>query len=141
MGLSTGYTRALTKSLKEHDRYLFAVMADDGLVHVLRQSHKGLDFVMALTSDWTVRGERRAWGIEPIVNKLRAMDVWTRGDFLNEVFQHNERMEESSDRARRNDMESFLYDYRRQFAKAFDGVNTSTLEKIDKRKELENGNH
>jgi len=96
-------------------------------------------YVFSLTDNWTLTGKPVEWGSEPILARLKAMDLWNSGVGLEEMFEHNDKVELSKERARKNNIESFLLDFRRQFAKTFDGVNTANLKKIDKRKEQENG--
>jgi len=65
--------------------------------------------------------------------------LWNSGVGIEEVIEHNEQVDESKDRARLNNIEAFLKDWRRQFAKTTDSINTGTLKKLDRRKEIENG--
>jgi hypothetical protein len=58
---------------------------------------------------------------------------------VDEVITHNEKVDQSKDRARLNNIEAFLKDWRRQFAKSTDSINTANLQKLDRRKEIENG--
>jgi hypothetical protein len=87
-------------------------------------------FVFSLTDTWTADGKPVPWGIDVVVNRLKAHDLWRDEDFVEKFFQSEEKREEGERRNFRNNVESFLYDFRRQFARATDGINTSSLEKI-----------
>jgi hypothetical protein len=84
--------------------------------------------VFSLTDTWTPWGKPVEWGIEPILARLQASDLWKR-DVGGDVISSNEKIKESQDRSRKNNLEAFLSDNRRVFAKAFDGINTSSLDK------------
>lgn len=69
------------------------------------------------------------WGVEPVIARLRAMDLWNSGITADDIIEQHEKADEQELKDFRNNIESFLLDFRRQFAKATDGVNTSLLEK------------
>jgi len=93
--------------------------------------------IFSLTDTWTASGEPVEWGLEPLLHRLKAMDLWNRQDFVEEFIEQAEKEEESEKRSFRNNTEAFLKDFRRQFAKTFEDVNTSTMEKKDRRREHE----
>lgn len=82
-----------------------------------------------------MKGRPAPWGLLPIINRLKAIDLWNNPDYLDEMERNNDKVDEGKKRDFRNTVESFMKDYRPVFAKAFNGVNTSTLKKIDKRRE------
>lgn len=140
--------------VKEHDRELFA-KKENGVIQVFRKTREYVPysdhdlsftytryspyFVLALTDTWNMNGKPVDWGLEPISKKLKEMDLWKRDNLANELIKSYERADETSKKDFRNKLEAKLKDDRRAFAKAFDGVNTSTLAKIDKRR-FEDGN-
>ena len=73
------------------------------------------------------------WGLEVIRNRLVAHDLWNNDNIANQVIRDAEKRSESKERALKNTIESFLLDFRRQFGKTFNDVNTSSLAKIDRR--------
>lgn len=94
-------------------------------------------FVWSLTDNWSTDGRPVEWGIEPLLARLADHDLHRR-DLAKEYIQNYKKADESKLRNANNNIESFLYDFRSQFKKTFSDVNTSTLKKIDKRRE--NGN-
>lgn len=119
-----------------YDRELFAKRENNGAIHIYRKTGRSADpyhFVTALTNNWTVRGTPRDWGLEVIQNRLAAHDLWKNETIVDRVNAEAEQNALSRERAMNNSVESFLYDFRRQFARATDGVNTSSLAKIDRR--------
>lgn len=141
--------RKITKELQKYDRLLYA--KDDGkairifrvgkefreekfnntsFLNLVRNDH----LVMSLTDTWGVRGHRVDWGIEPIMARIKALDLWNSDNLSEEFFKNEEIEEKSKERQMRNNIESFLYEFKSQFAKATDGINTSTLDKLDKRR-------
>lgn len=94
--------------------------------------------VFCLTDNWSIKGKPVDWGLEPIRARLVAMDLWNRHTFMDELEAQDEKDKASSQRAFKNTTESFLKDFRRQFARATNDVNTGNLAKIDKRR-LKNG--
>ena len=89
--------------------------------------------VFPLTDNWNMTGTPVEWGIEPILARLKAMDLWNR-DIAKDLIESYEKKSEEKDRDRRNNTESFLYEFRSQFAHATKDINTSTLKKTDLRK-------
>lgn len=127
----------LNAGLKTIDRGLYAERQTDGPIFLYRRadfSGKDSCFVMALTENWMADGVPCDWGLEVIRARLRAMDLWRDKTIVDELLETQEKREASDKRAFRNNVESFLLDFRREFAKATDSVNTSLLPKIDKRR-------
>lgn len=93
-------------------------------------------FVFALTDNWNLTGEPCDRGLEQIRNRLVENDLWNR-DLVAEIRKRDEERIKSKDRSLDNHIESYLLDHRREFAKATSDVNTSTLNKTDRRKKDE----
>ena len=133
--------RDLNNELKKYDRQLYVDRDLSGKLHIYRRkSSISNDYVFSLTEDWTTRGAPANWGVLPILNRLRAMDLQSHPDIFKELEDAYNKSKESKQRDTRNNVESFLLDFRRQFAKATNEINTGTLEKIDRRRSIENGN-
>lgn len=151
-----GREDVITKAIKLHDRELYCERSGEGKLCVYRKGQRvesfrldddgtGADesvlhflrptphFVFALTENWRMASEPRDWGLEPILARIKAHDLWNR-DVAGDAIEQELKESASLERERQNTIESFLLDYRRQFAKAFDGVNTSTLAKKDSRR-------
>lgn len=146
-----GRAERITKTIKHHDALLYCERSKEGKLCVYRKSNRvesfRLDdeksvlhfvrpaphFVFALTHDWKLSGQEVDWGLEPIMARLKAIDLWNR-DLAGECIRGEEKRLESLARDRQNNVESFLLDFRRQFQKTFNDVNTSTMEKKDSRR-------
>ncbi len=133
--------KTLTKQLKEHDKDLYAKRMLDGVVLVCRKSRNVFtgqtndQLIFPLTDDFTSKGKPVEWGVEPILAHLKAMDGWNR-DVVEDWISSDEKSKEVAAKQRMSKNEDFARDFRRQFARTFDDVNTSTLEKIDNRRRL-----
>lgn len=137
--------KRVTDAIQVHDDQLYA-KDEGGAIRIYRRCKEyrpeRLDFntevlnlvrndhlVMSLTDTWGYRGKRVDWGIEPIMARLRALDLWNSENLSTAFFKQEEEDEKSRGKAFRNNVESFLYDFKGQFAKATDDINTSNLSK------------
>lgn len=130
---------SLNENLKRFDSKLFVKKESSGAIHLYRHSslgsHSPANYIMALTHDWTADGRSVEWGIEVILARLKAMDLWRDNrTMVDELLESYEKNKASERRAFRNNVEAFLYDFRRDFAKATNDINTSCLAKTDKRR-------
>lgn len=129
-------TREVNRVVSGYDKYLVAQRERNGAIHIYRKTERPADplhFVTALTDTWGVRGTPRDWGLEVIHNRLVAHDLWKDETVVDRIEAEIKKRDESLERDRKNTIESFLYDFRRQFARATDGINTSSLKSQDKR--------
>lgn len=147
--------RSLNRNLQRHDRELYAQRRPDGMICVYRRGKRqhyfewqgdtygylidSPSFVFALTDNWTTSGSPRAWGVLPVLARLRAIDLWNNEEYLDEVDEQNERIERSKQRDLSNNVEAFVRDFRREFARATNDINTSTLDKSEKRRRKRDG--
>lgn len=150
-----GRTERISRVVKTYDPELYCERSEVGKLCVFRRSSRietyFIDgqsiqfvrpapfFVFALTHNWKMDGVSVDWGIEPILARLNAIDLWKR-DLAEESIKNVEADYESKERDLKNSVESFLYEFRSQFKKTFNDVNTASLAKKDLRKERENGN-
>lgn len=146
-------TDILTRHIKKIDSKLYCEREHNGMICVYRESHRLENFeyagqkyqylksvpniIMALTDNWSVRGKPVEWGIEPLMHRLQEIDSWNRGITADDLIDDYEKMQESKDRARMNNHEAWLKDKRSVFKKAFNEINTSNIEKVDRRRERE----
>ncbi len=147
--------RRITEELFQYDPMLFA-RKEDGMIKIFRRSKRiewsevdgnsvgfvkeDPHFVCALTHNWSVTGKPVDWGLEPISKKIKENDLWKRDRLADELIASYEKQAESRDRHTKNETEAFLSEFRPQFARAFNDVNTSTLAKTDKRR-IYDGHH
>lgn len=128
--------REVNRVVKGYDRDLVAQREGNGAIHIYRKTENPADplhFVTALTDTWTVRGTPRDWGLEVLHDRLVAHDLWKNETIMERIMAKTQKNEESRERSRKNNTEAFLQEFRRQFARATDGINTSSLAKIDRR--------
>lgn len=124
--------KTLTVYLKRYDSELFAVCNKPPRIDVYRQNRDKLSpphLIFSLTDTWTPEGTPVDWGVEPVIARLRAIDLWNSGITADQIIEEHQKAKESEAKDFRNNVESFLLDFRRQFAKATDGINTSLLAK------------
>ena len=140
--------KRVTSELRQFDRKLYA-LEEKGQINIYRHSvrmeeyeHEGVPFIYtrrsphyicSLTHNWKMNGTPVDWGLEPIRARFKAMDLWQR-NLAEDLIKDYEKDAESKKRDFSNNMESFLYDFRSQFKKATADINTSTLDKTDKRR-------
>lgn len=142
----------VSQEISHYDRELFCSKVD-GKICIYRKGYRtevyDIDgetlysfrpsphFVFALTHNWKMNGHAVDWGIEPILARLKAMDLWKERTIVDEIIEQSERDSEEKSRDMQNNIESFLIDFRKQFAKTFDHVNVSSLEKKERRRKDE----
>ena len=140
----------ITKELQKHDRLLFCDKSRSGRMDIFRKGWRYESYlledkavlkrsvfhphyVFSLTHNWNLNGRPVDWGLEPIVARVKAMDLWNR-NIVEDMIAGYAEDEKCQERTRNNSIESFLYDFRSQFKKTFSDVNTSNLKKTDKRR-------
>lgn len=138
----SGRLKSINRHIKQLDPELFAASHKAPRIDVYRQSTMKLGppyLVFSLTEDWTVSTAPVEWGIEPIMARLKAIDLWNNGETVETLNEHNESVRKSKRRDLRNNIESFFGEFRRQFAKATNEINTSLLPKTYLERKKENG--
>lgn len=142
----------ITKEVKKHDRELYCDELPSGIPAIFRRTVRqevyDLDdrgkeklvvfkdsphLVFALTDDWSVRTEIADWGLEPIMSRLKAMDLWNNKSFMDDLIKSYEKTDEAKAKDRRNNTESFLYEFRDHVKKDWKDINTASMAKKDKR--------
>lgn len=127
-----GRLASLNKHLKSYDRELYAVCHKTPRIDVYRQNRDKLSpphFIFTLTEDWTTKTRPVEWGIEVVLARLKAHDLWNSSNFFKERAAEMEAAEQSEERSRKNNIEAFMQDFRRQFVKATDGVGIANMNK------------
>jgi hypothetical protein len=138
----------VSRAVRRYDPKLYAEMRD-GRIDIFRRTygHEAFDVdghtilfikeepyrVFCLTDNWRAWGRPVDWGIEPIIQKLKSADLWQR-DIGQDVINQNEKVDASKARHQKNEIEAFVKDYRREFARAFEDVNTSQMNKRNDRR-------
>jgi hypothetical protein len=135
-----GRVKEVTRLVKSYDPHLFAKRLGDGTIAIYRRnlnnSATPYHFIFALTDNWTMNGKPREWGLEVIRTRLVAMDLWKNETVVDRIEKEREQDEQACERTFKNDVESFLKEFRRQFARSTDGINTSALSKVDTRRRV-----
>jgi hypothetical protein len=127
----------LNRNLRNYDSCLYAVEHRLGRYDVYRKSSLACNpphFLFSLTDSWKPDGRPCDYGVDVVLNRVKAQDLWRDDSFVERYLAETEKQEEAKERDFRNNIESFLYDFRRQFARATNDINTSSLAKIDPRR-------
>lgn len=129
----------LNRNIKAYDRDLYAVKGANGVVQIMRKTNNTDAFlygdsiiardqlVFALTDSWKLSGRPVEWGIDPILRKLSEMDAWSKERIYEDLVRTRERNEELRRRRNQNELRALAADCRKEFAKATNDINTSTL--------------
>jgi hypothetical protein len=140
-----------TKALKNYDSLLFAGLTMDGRPGVFRRSKRyhpvcevdgiplsvlkdDIQFVFALTENWTFSTPPRDWGIDFVLEKIKSVDAMANERLFEEMDAHNEKIDKSKARHLRNEMEAFWSHERNRFVKATDDILIHSLSKDEPRK-------
>jgi hypothetical protein len=135
--------KLLTRVLREYDRKLYAKREGTGAIHVYREgtgfypfeydgknflaSYPTPYFVLALTDTWTVRGTPVEWGIEPLITRIREIDVWHDDAQASRLVEAYKKKDRQNEKDLRNKNEAFFREQRSEFKKAFKDINTSQM--------------
>jgi hypothetical protein len=135
---------SLNKALRAYDRALFAKPDFKGRVCVMRKGPKWVlydfegvdilvkesveDVVFALTDNWSQSGVARDWGIEPVMQRLREIDSWSRSDFLKDWESLKDKEQEAKQRDFRRRTEDYAYEIREDFKKAFSDIRYANMD-------------
>lgn len=137
-----------TRALKRYDPDLYAGRTKDGALCVFRKfKHFELvcddenfklynlvtkaQFVFALTDNWALSGQPRAWGIDHVLDRVKQMDTLANERFFEELDEQNEKVDKSKQREFRNEAEAFWSDHRREFIDAVDSF-TGCIHSVSK---------
>lgn len=144
--------RQVSQLLKRYDSDLVPRRFMDGALGIMRK-RRGYDFyrfadrsvlwfardweelVLPCTDNWVETGTPVDWGIEPIFWQIQKLDGWRDDGDYDRFCEDREQRKRNRDRAFRNEIRARAADLRRDFARATNDINTSTVEKIDRRRE------
>ncbi len=122
-----------TRVLRSYDSNLYAQETKPGSVDIYRQNRDSSappHFRCSLSDTWQPQGKPLWYGQDVVLNRIKAHDLWRDDTFLENFFKETEKIEESKRNAFKNSVESFLYDFRRDFQKATDGIRTANMKKL-----------
>lgn len=128
----------LGQQLRAFDSTLYLNRVGQDQLQLMKKSKPADYYILSLTEDWSAKARSVEWGVEPIIARLREIDGHNPDSFVNKMDEMHEKEKQSKDRDLKNKTEDFAKEFRKPFAKAFEGINTSTLEKIDSRRKREN---
>lgn len=129
----TSWAKAMNKAVKAYDSLLVVKETHAGRYDLYRKSQTGANpphFLFSFTNDWTPKGVSTEWGKEVVLSRIKAQDLWRDDKFIENYITQLEEESESKERAQQNNVESFFYDFRRQFQRATNDINTANLNKI-----------
>lgn len=138
-----GRAQSITSKVRSHDYKLYCRKNREGKLCVYRQgsSVERYDLeggeslfcvrstphlVFAITHNWKESGYSVDWGIEPIMARIRAHDLWSR-DLAQEVVDQETEFSKSKAREAKNMMENMAKDAQPFFKEAFKDINTSNM--------------
>lgn len=142
----------LNQELRKHDRNLFVVNSN-GMIQVWRKADRWqanelsydesghsqpMQFIAALTDNWQATGSPVDLGIEPVLYKIQNMDSWNKGSQLEAMRKRREKEKEDQKRQKVNETRAIAADLRKDFAKATNDINTSSLDMTDVRRKYGN---
>lgn len=130
------WAKRLDKRVKEYDSLLFIQEGKDSRYDVYKKSNLGCElphFIFALTDTWLPTGRPIEYGIDVVINRIKAHDLWRDDQFIENYIKECEKDKESKERARKNSVESFLYDFHSQFKKTVSDINTSNMKKVSRK--------
>lgn len=150
--------RQVAQLLKRYDSDLFPKRSLNGALGIMRK-RRDFDFyrfddqgcclwfardwddlVIPVTHNWNFEdasfspGVPVDWGIEPILSQVQKTDSWRDDGEYDRFCEARRRRKEDLDRAHRNEFRAAAADCRREFARATNDINTSSLEKTRSRK-------
>ncbi len=142
---------SINRHLKKYDPDLFAERSNESdLIGIYRRtvrwesysyygvnlsvSRPHLEPVTYLTNTWTIHGTPVDWGIEPVIDRIRSLDAWNQDRFYEDLVEERERAAQNKQRALKNEIRARAADMRKDFAKAVNDINTSTLDRVDSRR-------
>lgn len=129
----TSYQKRLNQTVRQYDSNLFVQETHAGRTDLYRKTSHNTEpphFIFSLTDSWTAQGRPIEYGTEVVMQRIKANDLWRDDKFVENYIASCEKRQESKDRDLKNNIESFLYDFRSQFHKATSDINTSGLKKI-----------
>lgn len=124
----------VNQEVRKYDRDLFAYRGGNGAILILRKANR-LDasdynqslpnlaslnpqLVLALTDNWRVDGVPCDQGLEPIMDRIKFMDLWSKEGVLEKLRKNREAEEDNRKRTFRNNVGAMAADMRSEFARA-----------------------
>jgi len=101
-------------------------LSDKMTITYARPSHH---YVFSLTDNWSMSGVKRDWGLEPVLEHLKAIDPWRNPSLGEEIISQHERAIEKREKASKNKHEDLAREMHHDFKKAFSDTNTSSMNK------------
>lgn len=141
----------LTKEVRSYDRELYCKKEGNAILLCRKKvlwedfSFNGSQFfysrsfpevIFCLTDDYTQKGNPVDMGIDHVLNRIKSIDGWSDQSDSHKIIDRLLKSEETKEKDQRNSYESFAYEWRDEFKKAFEDVNTSSLEKLDRRRNI-----
>lgn len=143
--------RFIDRTVKAHDRDLFAERSHVGYIRVMRKACKFEQYdmgngdvlsvqkdspqlVFCLTDTWTANGKPIDWGALVVLDRLKKHDVWNNEALFAELEREEEEEERRQERNIMNSTEAFLSESHKDFKETFKDVRTCNFDKTDRRR-------
>ena len=140
----------LTKAVKTHDKELFC-KEEQGKILVCRKrtvweshdldadvkllySRQVPEVLFALTHNFSQTGDPIDLGIEPLIQRIKSIDLWSTVSESTNVVKNLAKHADDVQNKKRSKYEDMARELRGSFKKAFSDYSVGSLKKIDKRR-------
>jgi hypothetical protein len=141
--------RQVSSLLKRYDSDLFPRRYLDGTLGIMRKrrdydfyrfnqekfvlwfARDWEDLVLPCTDNWIETGRPVDWGIEPILSQIQKSDAWRDDGDYDRFVKSRDQIKQNKQIAFKNNVRALAADCRKEFAKATNDINTSSLDKGD----------
>lgn len=154
-----GRAECITEYVRLHDRKLFCARdAVAGTLCIFRKTERletydvdghritfalpDRHMVCALTDNWSIRGNPVDWGLLPIMEHIRKIDLWSNECHITNLLESYKQSDIEKRKAIRSEGEAQADVFRHDFKKTFNDFNVNSLINKDaekSRKDLKNG--
>jgi len=122
--------RSLNMALKRYDRSLFCRQESDGIIRVYQRPDKGGEWlVCSLTDTWGSSGQKREWGVLPVIEHIKRGSLEYRDRMNSELDRERAVLEEAKDRKQKTLFEDMAHETHASFKEAFKDIRTCNMDK------------
>lgn len=123
----------INRHLKHYDSCIYATEHKIGRYDIYRKSQfmcQAPHFLFSLTDNWKPEGKSVVYGMDVILDRIKAHDLWRDDSFVENYLKNKEKQDEIKDRDRKNNVEAFLYEFAGKFREATKDINTASMKKL-----------
>lgn len=122
--------KRIDRAIKQHDSYLFIQETRPDRFDIYRKNSCSMSpphFIFSLTDNWHPQGRPVEWSSDIVLNRIKAHDLWRDENYANEIIRENEKAGRRKERALKNSIEAFMYDFHSQFKRTTSDINTANM--------------